>query len=149
MKNKIYLRNADLEDREKKNRIFNPETGINEDGTMSDCLFRPWINQPKKERKMTREEAIEQLKNIRSVPSIFIDETIKGLVEALEKPLTLADLLVWEEGVEYDYKDLYVLKVENNRLFMKSEKCSSGWCNFAIFGNEIEDLRQAKKVEAE
>ena len=31
--------------------IFNPETGISEDGTMHDCVYRPWVNQPKKEQK--------------------------------------------------------------------------------------------------
>ena len=38
-------------DWQKKNRIFNPETGISEDGIMHDGVYRPWINQPKKEQK--------------------------------------------------------------------------------------------------
>ena len=37
--------------------------------------------------------------------------------------------------------------LKNGKIYYKSDKCSSGWCNYAISGNEIEDLRQAKKVE--
>lgn len=47
-----------MTDRQKKGLIFNPETGISEDGTMHDGVYRQWINQPKKEQKMTREEAM-------------------------------------------------------------------------------------------
>ena len=145
MEDKIYLRNTDLEDREKRNRIFNPETGISEDGTMHDCVYRPWINQPKKEQTMTREEAIERLKNIRSVPSIFIDEIIKELVEALQEPPTLADFLGWEEGQEYKWRGVkYRIFYDILQYFDEDERV---WWDSIEELNDYLRLRQAKKVE--
>lgn len=96
---------------------------------------------------MTREEAIEQLKNIKSAPSMFIDETIKELVETLKQPPTLCDFLGWEEGQEYEYRTVDILMLDNGKIYIKNDMCPSGWCNYTFFGNQIEDLRQAKKVE--
>lgn len=49
-----YDKGQKMTDREvKEHLIFNPETGISEDGTMHDCVYRPRINQPKQEKKMT------------------------------------------------------------------------------------------------
>ena len=60
---------------------------------------------------------------------------------------TLADILGWEEGQEYEYRSDDVLMLDNGKIYYKSDKCSSGWCNYAFFGNEIEDLRRAKKAK--
>ena len=114
MEDKIYLRNADLEDREKRNRIFNPETGISEDGTMHDCVYRPWINQPKKEQTMTREEAIEgindKLKDLKyyakemgkvlKSTNYFIDELERQAKKEEPRYLLQTDLTS-ENGVQY------------------------------------------------
>lgn len=102
---------------------------------------------------MDRQEAIEQLKNITSVPSMFIDETIKELVEVLEKPPALCDLLGWEEGIEYEelYGDRFIIK--DNSLYktyyanldIKYE--IPRIAEFDWSSGNIEWLRQAKKVE--
>lgn len=98
---------------------------------------------------MTREEAIEQLKNIRSVPSIFIDETIKELVEALQEPPTLADFLGWDEGQEYDVGiyDGGIHRIKYGRL--EQSIGNEEWCNarLNLTPVQIRKLRQAKKVE--
>lgn len=112
---------------------------------------------------MTREEAIKVLKKkmyeeadeitiehldgSQCMRTINIDLEMKEAIEVLEQPMTLAEFLGWQEGVEYEYEATGIVKVGNNILYVKSEKCSSGWCNFPLFTDEIEDLRQAKKVE--
>ena len=148
-------------DWQKKNCIFNPETGISEDGTIHDCVYRPWINQPKKEQKMTREEALRiiakhndwdkgsyviKANDDRHVIINHWSEELNQAFRTLVEPPTLADFLGWEEGQEYEWRGDIVM-LENGKIYYKSDKCSSGWCNYAISGNEIEDLRQAKKVE--
>lgn len=97
--------------------------------------------------KMNRKDAIKGLKNIRNVPSMFINETIKDLVEALEKPLTLADLLGWEEGVEYE-SDGHRFKVKNDSLTIL-ERNDDYWGDFDYSWDikNINWLRQATKVE--
>lgn len=98
---------------------------------------------------MNRKQALEALKSFRKNDFEYPRdwEFLNSLVGVLNQPITLADFLGWEEGVEYEAEEVYVLKVENNRLFIKSEECSSGWCNFALFTDKIEDFQKAKKVE--
>ncbi|MFL8888674.1 hypothetical protein [Helcococcus kunzii] len=96
---------------------------------------------------MNRKDAIKVIEENRIQYRDWKQEEFDKAIEKLKEPLTLADFLGWIEDVEYEVEDLGVLKVKNNRLFRKSEECSSGWCNFALFTDKIEDLRQAKKVE--
>lgn len=100
---------------------------------------------------MDRQEAIKILYEIHAdafeKDNCWLKEHADSLLKYLNQPLTLVDLLGWEEGAKYKYKGPSVLKVENNRLYAKSRECSSGWCNFTLFTDEIEDLRQAKKIE--
>lgn len=93
---------------------------------------------------MNKKEAIEQLKNITSVPSMFIDETIKELVEVLKKPMTLEEFLGWEEGVEYKANcELY--KIENDTLKIRYGK---RWVDdYELHLNNYDSLVDAKKVE--
>ena len=96
---------------------------------------------------MTREEAIEQIYT-RISKEIAYKEQFYSVIEALERvkePISLADFLGWEEGQEYNWKGI-TIKIEKNNIYEKNEKCSSNWCNFCVSGEELLDLRQAKKV---
>ena len=99
----------------------------------------------KKEQKMTREEAIERLKNIKSVPSMFIDETIKELVEALQEPPTLADFLGWEEGQEYEAENGTIYNIQNDIVNIKFG--DPYYFKKSLINQWFDELRQAKKVE--
>ena len=96
---------------------------------------------------MTREEAIEQIYT-RISKEIAYKEQFYSVIEALERvkePITLAEFLNKEEGVEYEWRGDIVM-LENGKIYYKSDKCSSNWCNFCVSGEELLDLRQAKKV---
>lgn len=111
---------------------------------------------------MTRDELIKQRilselekEDIMSDPrnntmnftsGIRLAKKIVSKVE-VDQPPTLADLLGWEERQEYEYRTGVILMVDNGKIYFKSDECSSGWCNYTFYGYEIEDLRQAKKVE--
>ena len=94
---------------------------------------------------MTREEAILEIDCI-----LFEQDYLKRkeVMRALKQPVTLCDFLGWEEGQEYNWKGT-TIKIEKNNIYEKNEKCSSNWCNFYVSGEELLDLRQAKKVEVE
>ncbi|MFL8968911.1 hypothetical protein ACKA04_02455 [Helcococcus kunzii] len=98
---------------------------------------------------MNRKEAIEALKGFRKNDFEYPRdwEFLNSLVGVLGQPITLAEFLGWEEEeVEYEYK-CTTCKIENNKLLYKNNECSSGWCNLFIYGDDIEELQQAKKVE--
>ena len=146
MEDKIYLRNTDLKDWEKRNRIFNPETGISEDGTMHDGVYRPWINQPKKEQKMTREEAIEVIRSNRLFYRDWKQEKFDEAVERLEQPITLAEFLGWEEGQKYEFRgDKYRIQSDILQVYDKGDEM---WFDSSEELNDYLRLRQVKKVGA-
>ena len=94
---------------------------------------------------MTREEAIERLKNIKSVPSMFIDETIEDLVEAFQQPPTLAEMLGWQEGQEYEWRG-GIFRI-NSDILQVWDKEDERWYDSIVELNDYLRLRQAKKVE--
>ena len=94
---------------------------------------------------MKREEAIKQIRNRVSMERDY--KQFYAIVEALERleqPLTIAEFLGWEEGIEY-IRAGNIFKVEGNNLFKKGEECSSGWCNFYMLSDELINLRNATK----
>ena len=94
---------------------------------------------------MTREEAIEQLKNIRSVPSMFIDEIIKELVEIFKQPPTPLEMLGWEDRQEYEWRgDIFRI---NSDILQVWDKEDEMWFDSSEELNDYLRLRQAKKVE--
>ena len=102
---------------------------------------------------MTREEAITVLENIKMDLEHYRDlfmysNDINSVIERLKQPPTLAEFLGLEEGQEYNWKGT-TIKIGKNNIYEKNEQCSSNWCNFYVSGEELLDLRQAKKVEVE
>ena len=108
---------------------------------------------------MTRQEAIEQLKKFtkdsinlyeRFYPCGFgegshnhqmLDETIKSF----EEPITLADLLGWKEGQEYEWReDIFRLQSDILQVYDKEYKT---WFDSSEELNDYLRLRQAKKIE--
>ena len=104
---------------------------------------------------MTREEAIEQIYT-RISKEMAYKEQFYSVIEALERlkePITLAEFLGWEEGIEYEelYGDRFIIK--DNSLYktyyanldIKYE--IPRIAEFDWSSGNIEWLRQAKKVE--
>lgn len=95
---------------------------------------------------MNREEIIEQLKLIQA--GLTQDDNNKSkrrldlVIEELEKPISLADFLGWEEDVEYEWND-YIYKISEGSILY-----------YSLFSNKYEmfcdkdlsKLREAKKV---
>ena len=107
--------------------------------------FNNTINEYKKEQKVNKEEAIEKLKNIKSVPSTFVDEIIQELVEIFKQPTTLSDILGWKEGQEYRWRgDIFRIQSDILQIQDRSDK---GWYDSAEELNDYIGLRKAKKVE--
>ena len=107
--------------------------------------FNNTVSEYKKEQKVSREEAIERLKNIKSVPSMFIDEIIKELVEVFKQPPTLLEMLGWEDGQEYEWRgDIFRI---NSDILQVWDKEDEMWFDSSEELNDYLRLRQAKKVE--
>ena len=94
---------------------------------------------------MTKEEAIKQLKNIRRVPSMFIDEAIKDLVKAFQQPPTLAEMLGWEEKQEYEWRG-NIFRI-NSDILQVWDREDEMWFDSSEELNDYLRLRQAKKVK--
>ena len=107
--------------------------------------FNNTVSEYKKEQQVSREEAIEQLEKIRNVPSMFIDETIKDLVEAFKQPFTLSEMLGWEEGEEYEWRgDTFRVQSDILQVWDREDEM---WFDSSEELNDYLRLRQAKKVE--
>lgn len=107
--------------------------------------FNNTINEYKKEQKVNKEEAIERLKNIKSVPSMFIDEIIKELVEAFQQPPTLLEILGWEDRQEYKWRgDIFRVQSDILQVWDREDEM---WFDSSKELNDYLRLRQAKKVE--
>lgn len=103
---------------------------------------------------MTREEAIKTLECKEDIENLHIKSPLVKAktweaIERLKEPLTLADFLGWEEGVEYD-AGVYnggIHRVKDGRL---EKSIGDGeWVNarLSLTPVNIKKLRQAKKVE--
>lgn len=97
---------------------------------------------------MNRQEIISQIKLIQA--GLTQDDNNKSkrrldlVIQELEKPISLAEFLGWEENVEYEF-DKKIYKVIDNNLYSKFQKDFS--LNLASLCNyDISRLRQAKKV---
>ena len=101
---------------------------------------------------MNRKEAMHTLKDIFDyfwieIEDRGIDGELTEIMEVLEKPLTLADLLGWEEDVEYEAMGSKFMISDDNNLY---ELCNGEWdrcytCSFSI--NTHKELQQSKRVE--
>ena len=95
---------------------------------------------------MKREEAIKQIRKRVSMERDYKQQfyAIVEALERLEQPLTLAEFLGWEEGIEYR-RGGNILKVEDNHLLDKrpNGKFHNTHCTTA----ELIDLRNATKYE--
>lgn len=96
---------------------------------------------------MNRQEIISQIKLIQA--GLTQDDNNKSkrrldlVIEELEKPMSLADFLGWEEDVEYNgIGDRY--KIVDNKLYV-FEKWLNKW-RLSIFIDAFVKLQQAKKI---
>ncbi len=101
---------------------------------------------------MNRQEIISQIKLIQA--GLTQDDNNKSkrrldlVIEELEKPMSLADFLGWEEDVIYvdtEYPE-YIYKIKNDTLYEiigQSLVIDSAYC-FSKFS--IEELRKFKKM---
>ena len=92
---------------------------------------------------MNREEAMKIIKSNRPIYRDWQEEFDEA-VERLRQPLTLAEFLGWEEGVEYRRRG-NIFKVEGNHLFDK--RPSGKFYNTTCYTFELIDLRNATKYE--
>jgi len=69
------------------------------------------------------------------------------IIKVFEKPITLADFLGWEEGVEYE-ADGHKFRIKNDSLIIL-ERNDDYWGDFDYAWNtqNINWLRQARKLE--
>ena len=95
---------------------------------------------------MNRQEIIEQLKLIQA--GLTQDDNNKSkrrldlVIEELEKPMSLADFLGWEEDVEYEWND-YTYKISGGNILYRS--LFSG--KYEMFCSKyLSQLSEAKKV---
>lgn len=96
---------------------------------------------------MNRQEIISQIKLIQA--GLTQDDNNKSkrrldlVIEELEKPMSLADFLGWEEDVEYEWND-YTYKISKGNILYHS--LFSG--KYEIFCSKyLSQLREAKKVK--
>lgn len=75
---------------------------------------------------------------------MFIDETIKELVEVFKQTPTLADFLGWEKGVEYEAMGSKFMILPDNNLY---ELFNGNWYGGSLGINKYKELQQATKVE--
>lgn len=100
---------------------------------------------------MTREEAIKcvEFHADELEKRGYEDIHVRQALERLKEPMTLAEFLGWEEGIEYDV-GVYnggIHRVKDGRL---EQSIGDGqWVNarLSLTPVTIENLRQAKKVE--
>lgn len=105
---------------------------------------------------MSREEIITKIKDMLSevyqlTDNDTLNENIKKVfndVEQLRQPITLADFLGWEEGVEYEFAGK-VYKTQNNTLYERVVNSINSFLPAHIVVNNtiISKLKQAEKVE--
>lgn len=98
-------------------------------------------------KKMTRDEAIKcvEFHADELEKRGYEDIHVRQALERLKEPMTLADFLGWEEGVEYTNSGYKFFKIKNNELFEKLEM-DRDWAFSSIELNNIENLKRAKKV---
>lgn len=65
---------------------------------------------------MNRKEAIQVIEENRIHYRDWNQEEFDKAIEKLKEPITLSDLLGWEEEVEYEYDDIRY-QIENGKLF--------------------------------
>lgn len=95
---------------------------------------------------MNRQEAIKVLKQNRIFYRDWKQEEFEEAIATLEKPITLAEFLGWEEDVEYHcYDDKFII-IDNELYIWNYTK--RDWIDaYSVSINRFEQLRQAKKVE--
>ena len=87
---------------------------------------------------MNKKEAIERIQEL------VATEEINKCLEILRQPITLADFLGWEEGVEYKNWDSRY-KIIGNELYLFSNKTSE-W-KISDYNYDFDSFKQAKKVQ--
>lgn len=101
---------------------------------------------------MTRNEAIEILSCKEEVENMHIKSplvkaAIWEAIERLKEPVTLAEFLGWEEGVEYDFGgDIMRITDDALELYDNVEEYFD-FCDYYWTNKNINELRKAKKVE--
>lgn len=97
---------------------------------------------------MNREEIISQLKLIQA--GLTQDDSKKSknridlVIEELEKPMSLAEFLGWEEDIEYElWSDRY--KIIDNKLYLFDYKLNK-W-KTSCYNDDFADFKQAKRIE--
>ena len=101
---------------------------------------------------MNRQEARNILYEIHAdafeKDNCWLKEHADSLLKYLDQPLTLAEFLGWEEGVEYESDidiPFRIRKIKNNELYIKR---SGHWDKSnMLLVNSIDKYRNAKKVE--
>ena len=97
---------------------------------------------------MTREEALDVIRI--NIPNLYDEDfgyslcdKVEAAVTALEKPITLAEFLGWEEGQEYEVNS-QTFRLQGNDIQIKAY---NEWqFPYDVNVNYIMHLRQAKKV---
>ncbi|MFM1525250.1 MULTISPECIES: hypothetical protein [Helcococcus] len=100
---------------------------------------------------MNRKEAVKKLGDIIDYYWIEIeekglDDEITEIIEALEKEITLADFLGWEEGVEYEVFGKKLI-IKDDGVWFISEGNLRFSTDISWSKHNITTLRQAKKVK--
>lgn len=106
---------------------------------------------------MNRKEAIKKLGDIIDdywieIEEKGLDDEITEIIEALEKPATLADLLGWDEGVEYEYYPTQNneiterVKIVDN-IFYVFISSVADFVRCPIYSEDIPNMKQATKVK--
>lgn len=87
---------------------------------------------------MNKKEAIERIQEL------VATEEINKCLEILRQPITLADFLGWEEGVEYKNGGGRY-KIIDNELYLFSNKTSE-W-KISDYNYDFDNFKQAKKIQ--
>lgn len=100
---------------------------------------------------MNRKEAVKKLSDIIDYYWIEIEEKgldneITKIIEALEKEITLAEFLGWEENVEYKcHDDKFIIMDDELYIWNHTKR---DWIDaYGVSMNRFGQLRQAKKIE--
>lgn len=105
---------------------------------------------------MNRQEAIEVIKRkewayYSSVPSLYrgIMKKYNEAVKVLEQPVTLADLLGWEVGVEYEDEDGFKYRLKEPNELQAYYRLNRKWESLiaVLSDRRMDRLRKAEKVE--
>lgn len=105
---------------------------------------------------MNRQEAIKTIKESRWVFNMvgwhLSEDVVKEYneaVKALEQPATLADVLGWEVGVEYEDVDGFKYRLKEPNELQTYSKLNERWDSLIALWSvyKMDRLRRAKKVE--